>query len=129
MKTSTPSRRSAPAAATPRGRDPGEPPSPGVPLVVLRSADVVVRPHRDGWLHVPAMEHERRLAFGAVAELYDRARPSYPEALVEDVVALAPLGSPPRALEVGAGTGKATVLFAARGVAVHALAPSAEMAA
>ena len=74
------------------------------------------------------MARERRLAFGEVARLYDQARPSYPEALVEDVLALAPLGAPPRALEVGAGTGKATVLFAARGVAVHALEPSAQMA-
>ena len=76
-----------------------------------------------------AVARERRLAFGDVAELYDRARPSYPGALVDAVMALVPTGSAPRALEVGAGTGKATVLFAARGVAVHALEPSAEMAA
>jgi SAM-dependent methyltransferase len=74
------------------------------------------------------MARERRLAFGEVAELYDRARPSYPAALVEDVLELAAPSNPTRALEVGAGTGKATVLFAQRGVAVHALEPSAEMA-
>jgi trans-aconitate methyltransferase len=68
----------------------------------------------------------RRLTFGTVAELYDRARPSYPEALIDDVLALA--GSGP-ALEVGAGTGKATVLFAARGCEVLALEPSPAMAA
>jgi SAM-dependent methyltransferase len=61
-----------------------------------------------------------------VAELYDRMRPSYPLALVDDVLAFAGVG---RALEVGAGTGKATVLFAARDVEVVALEPSAEMAA
>jgi SAM-dependent methyltransferase len=72
---------------------------------------------------------ERRLAFGGVAALYDRVRPSYPPALVDDVIELAPLHSRPRALEVGAGTGKATMLFASRGVSVLALEPSLEMAA
>jgi SAM-dependent methyltransferase len=72
------------------------------------------------------MAVERRLSFGSVAELYDRARPSYPAALVDDVLALAPS---PRVLEVGAGTGKATVLFAARGAQVLALEPDPEMAA
>lgn len=73
------------------------------------------------------MTSERRLAFGSVAELYDRVRPSYPDALVDDVLAFAaPVA---HALEVGAGTGKATRLFAERGIAVHALEPSAEMAA
>lgn len=64
-----------------------------------------------------------------MAELYDRARPSYPEALVEDVLQIAPTPSPQRALEVGAGTGKATVLFARRGLSVLALEPSPAMAA
>jgi SAM-dependent methyltransferase len=72
---------------------------------------------------------ERRLTFGSVAELYDRARPSYPEALVGDVLEFAGAGESDRALEVGAGTGKATVLFARRGLAVTALEPSHEMAA
>jgi SAM-dependent methyltransferase len=72
---------------------------------------------------------ERRLAFGDVAELYDLARPSYPAELVDDVLAFAGASSGDRALEVGAGTGKATALFAARGVKVVALEPSAEMAA
>jgi SAM-dependent methyltransferase len=72
----------------------------------------------------------RRLVFGEVAELYDAARPTYPEALVDDLAAWARDGDgPPSALEVGAGTGKATRLLAARGVAVLAVEPSAEMAA
>jgi SAM-dependent methyltransferase len=72
---------------------------------------------------------QRRTSFGGVAPLYDRARPSYPPELIDDVIGLAPMADDPRALEVGAGTGKATVLFAARGVAVHALEPLPEMAA
>ncbi|MGZ4305045.1 MAG: class I SAM-dependent methyltransferase [Solirubrobacteraceae bacterium] len=71
------------------------------------------------------MNREPRLVFGSVAERYDSVRPSYPSALVDEVISLAGGGS---ALEVGAGTGKATLLFAQRGVAVHAVEPSAEMA-
>jgi SAM-dependent methyltransferase len=76
------------------------------------------------------MAAERRTAFGEVAELYDRARPSYPTELVEETIAVAPFEQfRPGALEVGAGTGKATVLFARRGISVHALEPSRQMAA
>lgn len=64
--------------------------------------------------------------FGEVAELYDASRPTYPEQLIDDVLALA--GMPHTAIEVGAGTGKATALVAARGVGVLAIEPSSEMA-
>lgn len=75
------------------------------------------------------MAREQRLSFGEVADLYDKARPSYPGELVQDIIELTPPASPRRALEIGAGTGKATVLFAACGLAVHAVEPSSEMAA
>ena len=75
------------------------------------------------------MDERRRLSFGGVADLYDQARPSYPSALVDDVLEYAGAGEGDRAVEVGAGTGKATVLFAARGLNVVAIEPSAEMAA
>jgi SAM-dependent methyltransferase len=75
------------------------------------------------------MDDRRRLSFGGVAELYDRSRPSYPAALVDGVLEFAGAGEGDRALEVGAGTGKATVLFAERGLEVVAIEPSAEMAA
>lgn len=58
---------------------------------------------------------ERRLVFGEYAELYDKARPSYPDALVDDVVTL--VGPAARVLDVGCGTGKATRLLAGRGLA------------
>jgi len=71
---------------------------------------------------------EQRFVYGEVAELYDRARPGYPDELIEDVVRAA--GAPaPRALEAGAGTGKATVAFARRGLRIVALEPNADMAA
>jgi SAM-dependent methyltransferase len=74
------------------------------------------------------MASERRLAFGGVAELYDRERPSYPSGLVDDVLAFAGAGPGDRAIEVGAGTGKATAMFAQRGLAIIAIEPSSEMA-
>ncbi len=74
------------------------------------------------------MEHARRLSFGKVAELYDKTRPSYPPALVEKLISVTELGPSERLLEVGAGTGKATIMFASRGVPVLAIEPSAEMA-
>jgi SAM-dependent methyltransferase len=72
---------------------------------------------------------EQRLVFVAVAELYDRARAAYSEAVIDDVLRFAGGdGSRLRALEVGAGTGKATVAFAVRGLAIVAIEPSAAMA-
>lgn len=77
----------------------------------------------------PAGERPRRLVFGEVAELYHRRRPGYPEALIDQLATWSGAdGEAPRALEIGAGTGKATQLLAARGVAVLAIEPSAEMA-
>lgn len=68
----------------------------------------------------------RALRFGTVAEAYERFRPGYPPELVDLVLDYA--GRPLRtALEIGAGTGKATQLFAARGIAVTATDPDAAM--
>jgi SAM-dependent methyltransferase len=72
---------------------------------------------------------EQRLIFGEVAEQYDRARPSYPDALFDTILDHGGLVAGDAALEIGAGTGKATRGFLARGIAVHALEPSAGMAA
>lgn len=70
----------------------------------------------------------RALSFGTVAEAYERFRPGYPVELLDLVMAYA--GGPVRtALEFGAGTGKATRLFAQRGIAVTATEPDAAMLA
>ncbi len=69
----------------------------------------------------------RNLSFGSVAADYERHRLEYPAAVVDAVLRYA--GRPIRsALEVGAGTGKATRRFAARDVAVTALEPDPRMA-
>jgi len=70
----------------------------------------------------------RALSFGVMAEAYERFRPGYPVELFDMVMAYA--GQPVRtALEIGAGTGKATRLFAQRGVTVTAIEPDAAMLA
>jgi SAM-dependent methyltransferase len=69
---------------------------------------------------------ERAVTFGAAAAAYERFRPGYPSGLVDEVLAYA--GRPVRtALEIGAGTGLATRVFAARGIAVTATDPDAAM--
>jgi SAM-dependent methyltransferase len=75
------------------------------------------------------MRTPQRLLFGEVAELYDASRPTYPVRLIDDLLELASVGPGSRVLEVGAGTGKATTLVAARGVGVLAIEPSSTMAA
>jgi len=56
-----------------------------------------------------------RTTFEDVPELYDRVRPTYPSEVFDDLVALAGLPERGRILEIGPGTGKATVPLAERG--------------
>ncbi|MGW1091260.1 class I SAM-dependent methyltransferase [Streptomyces sp. NPDC002596] len=70
----------------------------------------------------------RALSFGVMAEAYERFRPGYPVELFDMVMAYA--GHPVlTALEIGAGTGKATRLLAQRGVRVTATEPDGAMLA
>lgn len=70
----------------------------------------------------------RALSFGARAEAYERFRPGYPVEVFDLVMTYA--GRPVEsALEIGAGTGKATRLFAQRGVTVTATEPDGAMLA
>jgi SAM-dependent methyltransferase len=70
-------------------------------------------------------QRARAESFGRVADEYDRHRPSYPAALIDDLVAL----RPQRVLDVGAGTGKAAALLAARGLDVFGVEVDPAMAA
>lgn len=70
------------------------------------------------------LDRERAESFGAVAEQYDRYRPGYPAALIDDLVVL----RPGRVLDVGCGTGKAAVALAERGLAVLGIDPDERMA-
>jgi SAM-dependent methyltransferase len=62
-----------------------------------------------------------RDTFDEAPELYDRVRPGYPEEVFDDLVALARLQPGSRVLEVGCGTGQATVPLARRGPKVTAV--------
>ncbi|MQY36638.1 Trans-aconitate 2-methyltransferase [Streptomyces sp. RB17] len=72
--------------------------------------------------------HLRR-TFDEEAELYDRARPAYPPELYDDLAELAGAGPGSRVLEVGCGTGQATVPLARRGCRVTAVEAGPSMAA
>jgi SAM-dependent methyltransferase len=64
-------------------------------------------------------------SFGSDAGRYDRARPSYPGALVDQIVAASP-GR--RVVDVGCGTGIAARLFRAAGCEVLGVDPDTRMA-
>jgi SAM-dependent methyltransferase len=70
-----------------------------------------------------------RRTFTEDAELYDRARPGYPAAAIDDLAGLARLAPGCRVLEIGCGTGQLTVPLAERGCRVVAVELGAEMAA
>lgn len=68
-------------------------------------------------------------AFDEVAADYDAVRPGYPVDLIEDIVALSALPPGASILEVGCGTGQATMPFARRGDRVTCLDIGAELLA
>ena len=75
---------------------------------------------------------DERLAFDEVAEIYDRARPSYPDQLFDDILSylgekLSPSG--PSVLEIAPGTGKATRSLLDRGARVVAVEIGPRLAA
>ena len=75
-----------------------------------------------------ASREARRATFDSVAELYDRYRPGYSEQLVDDIVTLASLPPGGTVLEIGSGTGKATLPFARRGLAITCVERGANLA-
>ncbi len=75
-------------------------------------------------------ERERlRATFGEDADRYDRRRPGYPSGLFADLAAHAPVDAGSRVLEIGCGTGQATVPLARLGCTVVAVELSDTMAA
>jgi SAM-dependent methyltransferase len=67
---------------------------------------------------------ERANSFGGAAHSYDTYRPRYPDPLIDDVLA----SGVRRLLDVGAGTGIASMQFVERGVDVLAVEPDTRMA-
>lgn len=78
---------------------------------------------KNGW------ELPRRVHFDEIVADYDKIRPEYPSALFSDVLAYAGAGRGKKALEIGAGTGKATAPFLQAGYRVTAVEIGGNMAA
>ena len=66
--------------------------------------------------------------YKGIASIYDEIRPSYPEKLIEDIIFKADLNLNDRLLEIGAGTGKATIQFAEKGFTINAIEIGEDMA-
>ena len=65
--------------------------------------------------------------FDEVADEYDRARPRYPDALVDRACEVAGLGYGDPVLEIGCGTGQLTRSLVARGLRVTAVEPGGNL--
>jgi len=68
-----------------------------------------------------AKRRDLRLTFDEVAQSYDRTRPLLPPVVFDDLVKAAELVPGSRVLEVGCGTGQATVPLAQRDLAITAI--------
>jgi SAM-dependent methyltransferase len=64
---------------------------------------------------VAHQRHRLRTTFDSAADLYQQARPEYPDQLYDMLVELAGINAGDRLLEVGCATGKATIPLARRG--------------
>jgi len=78
---------------------------------------------------MPSADRIHRGVFDAVADRYDRIRPGYPDGLFADLRRLAGVGPGCRLLEVGCGTGQATVPLAEAGCRIVAVELGANLAA
>ena len=61
------------------------------------------------------IDRSQRTTFNEVAQTYAEVRPGYPDQLIEDIISLSSIPAAGRILEVGCGTGQATLPFARRG--------------
>lgn len=71
---------------------------------------------------------QRSREWDAAAVDYDRLRPRYPDQLFDDLIALDGLPDSARVVEIGMGTGIATLPLVERGCRVTGIEPSAGMA-
>lgn len=66
--------------------------------------------------------------YKGIATIYDKIRPSYPEKLIQDIISRTKIDLSDKLLEIGAGTGKATIQFAEKGFSIHAIELGEDMA-
>ncbi len=73
------------------------------------------------------VDYSLRTAFGKVSSLYEKSRVRYPQRLIDDVVVYSKIKSTGKILEIGGGSGKATLPFAERGFEITGLDISKEL--
>jgi ubiquinone/menaquinone biosynthesis C-methylase UbiE len=78
---------------------------------------------------VSELQHPDSRSFDQVAELYERARPTYPEEAVDWLADRLRIGARSSVLDLGAGTGKLTRALVPRAAHVIAVEPGPEMLA
>jgi len=76
-----------------------------------------------------SIDRRNRIHFEETADLFNEVRLGYPEALVEDVLALANMPPDGRILEIGCGPGNATLPYAQRGYRITAVELGQKLAA
>ncbi|OFZ24592.1 MAG: hypothetical protein A2381_13965 [Bdellovibrionales bacterium RIFOXYB1_FULL_37_110] len=67
------------------------------------------------------MMKDLKHTFNDIAKYYDQTRPTYPNQIFEDIIRLTKINTESKLLEVGCGTGQATVQFARKGFNLHAI--------
>jgi len=75
-------------------------------------------------------ESERKSAlqeFNRMSDYYDKYRPDYPEELIKTIISRANLTTDSKVLEIGAGSGKATVQFADFGFEMVCIEPGVDL--
>jgi SAM-dependent methyltransferase len=70
-----------------------------------------------------------RAIFDGAARDYDEVRPGYPEKLIEDIILISDIPQGGKILEIGCGTGQATIPFAKRGYSMLCLDIGKELVA
>lgn len=97
-------------------------------MSIIRVPDITAHARRDDSPEESRRELLRR-TFEDDAELYDRARPGYPPELYDDLAEVTGVRPGCRVLEIGCGTGQATVPLAGLGCRVTAVEAGQRMSA
>ena len=79
--------------------------------------------------HDSLQHSDLRAMFDTVADLYDAIRPGYPVEMYDDIRALSGIPTGGDILEIGCGTGQATLPLAGRGYRITCVELGAELAA
>src|SRR6266516_3336722 len=98
---------------------------PGARRIPRRAADGLVPGRGAGTMRLRYPERAR--SFDAWAGEYDRYRPGYPDVLFEEISRRLQLPETPLVVDLGAGTGRASLAMAALGWRVTAVEPGKPM--